>query len=765
MGPGIEHPPAERNRDALLPAARECYGSPASLLRDLQERLRKREMSSFTSGVARPMPDSPHPPRMVRTGPRVWTRPRRVRLLALVGLLGPPIKAAPPEAPEPSSPAVEPAQHPPPEDAPERSQNTPERSQEGDKDQEVTVRGQRPHPLAPARRPGVAGSTIRREALTSPGKLLAESLREAPGVQVTQSGGLGAPATANVRGATSAQTPVFFGPIRLNDEVGGVLNLADVPPALIERIEIFRSHAPPEVSTWGLGGAILMTPRAPAQRSRLRLVAGSFGTRGLDASVGLRRGEHGLALGASFDGATNDYPFRSAGGTLFIPDDDAITSLPNADATQLGAWMHGQLRWRTAQVNLFWQSADREQGAPKLALTPSRQARASYFKHLIAVSSRLPIDAWNGELALVTSAATGQTRLHDPAAELLLSAEDVRTPGTRLEQLAQARQLVSRRVILQEQLAVSRDTLHRVEDAAQTASATRTSVRLSVTSELQAGRHVDITVGGALRCFHTAPAEASLCSRLEPEGQIGIAFRKGGLELSATGGHYHRLPTLSELYGTSLIVRGNPNLAVERGQSAELVLRYQKERPRSLPLYWLELSPFARISEELIIFVRAAPGYLVPQNRGRARTLGAELTAGASPLPGLALSAQLSLLDPRDTSPDRQTNNDLLPFLSQATGHLKLDYDLPRFSDHLTLRASSVVSYQSGRFADPAGLGLIPGQVNWDVTLDVVLLRGADGGEVRIETRLANLLDSARFDLVGFPLPGRSFFSSLELSF
>ena len=67
--------------------------------------------------------------------------------------------------------------------------------------------------------------------------------------------------------------------------------------------------------------------------------------------------------------------------------------------------------------------------------------------------------------------------------------------------------------------------------------------------------------------------------------------------------------------------------------------------------------------------------------------------------------------------------------------------------------------YQSSRYGDPAGQAVIPEQVSLD--LDAAL-EGFEGSAV-LRGRVSDVLDAARFDVVGFPLPGRSLFVSLEL--
>jgi hypothetical protein len=64
-----------------------------------------------------------------------------------------------------------------------------------------------------------------------------EVVRTQSGIEVTESGGVGAPSTAAIRGATAASTPVYLGGVRLNDDVGGTADLSMVSLWFIDHVE------------------------------------------------------------------------------------------------------------------------------------------------------------------------------------------------------------------------------------------------------------------------------------------------------------------------------------------------------------------------------------------------------------------------------------------------------------------------------------------------------------------------------------------------
>jgi vitamin B12 transporter len=630
---------------------------------------------------------------------------------------------------------------------------------------EIIVHGARRHPSRPLMEPGAAGSTIDRARLQTPGVTVADALREEPGVQVTQSGGAGAPSTVRLRGATAAQTPVYLGSIRLNDEVGGTADLSTVPTFFLERVEVYRGHAPRLSAEMGVGGAVILVPRR-AQESEASLdgEVGSYGTRALNGQLSSVKDERRLLVAVEVQAADNSYEFTDSRGTLFVDDDGGSARLPNADSSQISIWSQATEQWGGAQFKLLFHRAEREQGAIKLALVPSERARAMFSRTLFALETEIQASEFSS-LTMATRALLGSTTLDDPAQELGRMTPRVSSPGERVEEQLTYRITPHDDLWVSAQVVGSVERLRRIEREGSTDAVELSATRAQLRSSLSADWEIfDRTfVGGAfdVRSARTQ-AESEGETEITSTGRIHARYEADAWEVYANLGRYQRPTTLSELYGASVLVLGNPELRPEVGWGPEVGGRVQWPRPGHEPWAWADVSAFARFSHELITYVRTAQGYLHPWNAGAARTTGAELSGGVSPTVGLTLSGQISLLDPRDTSSDRRTENDILPFLSQVTASARLGYE--RSFDELRIldgfRTAFVVIHQSSRFADPAGLGVIPSQTFGDLEAGVAAFDGLSLTQVRI----SNLWNTQRFDVVGFPLPGRSFFINSKIT-
>ncbi len=645
------------------------------------------------------------------------------------------------------------------------AQSIPSEPKEEKRDEEVLVLGTRPPPQRPTSDPGVAGSTIRKQRLAQPGVGVADALREAPGVQVTQSGGLGAPATARLRGATAAQTPIYLAGVRINDEVGGASDLSTIPTFMLDRVDVYRSHAPSHVSQLGVGGAILFIPKTPTENeAQVRGELGSFGTRSLSGQIATKQERTRLLVAAEVNAAENDYGFDNTKGTLFQSDDDEVAKLPNANVLGANAWFVGNHDRGATSFQLILHHAGREQGAPKLALIPTESARASFSRSLFSLSTVTQLAGTNTELRLASRGLFGSTTLDDPQSELGLLTPRTITPGEQFEQELSVTEHPHPTLTLHQSLSSQVERLRRFElvsgaDQLQL-SAKRLLGRAAASGTWQIAPTFEVHGVTSLQCVSTAEDDLSFCNDVIPEGRAGLRFNRRVGEVYVSAGRYARLATLSEIYGVGLLVRGNPSLEPEKGTVLETGARVVVPHSGHEHYFWLDASAFARFATDLIGYVRTAQGYLHPINRDTSRSLGGEVSVGGHPLLHLTLEANLSLIDARDTSADRISNNSILPFISPLTGFARAEYrwHLSRVSFVRELICGARASFQSSRYADPAGLGVIPSQFFTDLEL------GASSPDQHfvLRARVSNLFDANRFDVVGFPLPGRSLFVSLE---
>jgi vitamin B12 transporter len=618
-------------------------------------------------------------------------------------------------------------------------------------------------PVAP-KDVAVAGSVVTRDRLVGPGLQAQDVLRTQPGVAVTESGGFGAPATAAIRGATAADTPVYLAGVRLNDDVGGSADLSLVPLWLIDRIEIYRGNAPLEADTLGPGGAIFFEPRRPTKEmGGVGYYGGSWGASKGWAYEGAKSGRVGVLVGASADRATNRYPFVDDHGTLFEPGNDTIATRQNADETTLEGWGLARVDLGGgATADVVANAVTREQGVPSLALVPTREARERADRGLLGLALRWPLGHdGRATLETLTSVLIGTTAYSDPLLELALYTRSLSIVGRRFEQTVGATIDVADSLRIRPVATVAYESIERNPDDIPLGKSHRDFARLAVGAEEDPADWIKLHALASAECHHTGANADELCDVLEPTGRVGADAGAERLRVFANVGRYVRVPTLGEVYGVSGTVHGNPALAPETGFTGDAGLRGQTGRGFVYGAY-VDAFLFARWADGLIAYQRTGQGYVTPYNVGSARILGAELLTGVALTPILRLEVAVTTLDPRDTSANRTTVNDILPFRSRLVAAPRIRADWKRRSrDGVSgLGAEVRALYQSSRYVDPAGLGVIGEQATVDVEGSVTFFDGI----LTARAHVADLFDAVRTDIIGYPLPGRSIYGGLEAS-
>jgi vitamin B12 transporter len=619
-------------------------------------------------------------------------------------------------------------------------------------------------PIAPKDQ-AVAGSVLTRDRLVGPGLEAQDVLRTQPGVAVTESGGFGAPATAAIRGATAADTPVYLAGVRLNDDVGGTADLSLVPLWLIDHVEVYRGNAPIEADRLGAGGAIFFEPRQPTKdMGGVGYYGGSWGASKGWAYEGLHEGRVSALFGVSGDRATNRYPFVNDQGELFEPQAAVQAVRQNADESTLEGWGLARVNLgRGGHVDVLINAVSRDEGVPSLAVLQTREAREIADRTLASVSVHTPVgDGDRVTLNARTSVLVGRTDFHDPLMELTLYTRELNIVGRRVEESVDATVAVTDGLRIRPQVDVAHEGIERDPDTIPLGQAHRDFARVAVTAEQEATRWLTLHALGSLECHNTGAQPGAVCDIFAPTGRVGAEAGSRRLRLLANVGRYVRVPTLGEVYGDSGVVHGNPLLQPEEGYTADLGLRARTRAWGVFQGAYVDAFAFGHWVDGLIAYEHLAQGYLTPYNVGRARVLGAEVLAGLALTRIVRVEVATTSLDPRDTTPTRTTVNDILPYRSRliAAPRVRADWKIKNRNSLSALGAELRTVYQSSRYVDPAGLGVIPQQTSVDAEVDA----GWFDGLLTARLRVADLFNATRTDIIGYPLPGRSIYFGMEAS-
>jgi vitamin B12 transporter len=625
---------------------------------------------------------------------------------------------------------------------------------------EVVVSGHKS--TRPVREPTLAATRVDPSELSRPGANAAAVLSRVPGVQVSETGGASDLSTASVRGASSAQTPVYLAGIRLNDDLTGSADLSLIPLWMLGRAEVYRGNAPADADRLGIGGAIYFEPRAPRKNRLLGgAQVGSFGQRA--AWLGAEVAQQGNAALVAFRsaGSTNDYSYLDNAGTSSSSADDRVRTRPNADTSERDLWAIGRtsLGRPGAQLTTVFNAFEREQGVSGLLAVPALAARSASARLLAGLTARVPCSSGAGcELVLTSLALTMRSQLSDPDNELGLLTQRVDSQATRF---AEGARLWLKGRAFRALLGANMELTRLQQDGTTALRAKRNtgSARAALFVSLDA--NTELASLAVVTCDSTdGPDQSQGCADLTPEARLGLRRKWGAFELRSNLSRYARVPTLGELYGISAAVRGSSALVPEQGIAWDLGARWEA----LLGPVWayLDVFGFARRVTDLIAYRRSSLGAVQPYNVGSARVLGAEFEAGAQLADHARASLAVTVLDPRDTTASRNLTNDLIPHQSRFVSSLYLEGFLePKAGAVGRAGLDARLSHKSSRLADPAGLIVLPASTTLDLG---ATLRFGREHPLSVRAALDDVFDARHFDFIGYPVPGRSFYCSAEAS-
>jgi iron complex outermembrane receptor protein len=682
----------------------------------------------------------------------------------------------------------------------------------------IDVRADRPRTTGPADLAGDAAEHAAAErALAEPAfatvvaiddragetSTVAEVLAKSIGVHVRSLGGLGGFSSLSVRGHAAGHTAVVVDGVPLSRIASVTADLSRFELRSFSRLELFRGGVPVDLGGAAMGGALALDtevgPRPDGETVRVAAGAGSYGARHLRARWlgGSDDGAVGYHLGASYAGATGDYPYFNDNGTNLNQSDDETVSRTNNGYDQVDAV--GRLRLRRGDLTAEGgvRTGYKEQGIPGSASVQSTRTSLATFGQLADLS--LVRRRLAGDARLVGRAgawlAFERQRYRDPDGEVGLASQDrryrtisggLRAGASRLYR----RHLISAGVDLAADYYDDRDlaatgrprlTGDRIAAGAAVAddwtigAADRVVLQPAIRIDVMRTDPVDDTSSSIVGAMDVAPRTDLYASpRVAARARLA-----DGVAVKGSAGRYFRAPTLVESFGDRGYVVGNPSLRAETGLSADAGLVIAPaDRYGAVDRLYLELAGFASRSTDTIVQVPTAGLATVSLNLGDALIGGGELGLSARLHRTVTASLSYTFLESRqsDTMPSYQGKR-----LPQRPRHeLYARVDAARRVGGRLLILWSDLSLTSGNYLDAANLRRVPARafVGAGVKLEPMagLLVGVEGKNLtdqRVETvelsppPRPDLTSSPRAvtDFFGYPLPGRAIYATAEWAY
>jgi vitamin B12 transporter len=554
-------------------------------------------------------------------------------------------------------------------------------------------------------------------------KTVLELLRDAPGLDVIQSGGPGGTASVSIRGGTPNHTLVLVDGVRVNSPMTGTFDFADLTTDNIERIEIVRGPQSTLYGSDAIGGvvniitkhgkgapAFSMSAEAGAYRS-FRESAGVTGaTPSLDYSLSIARFDtDGFSRADKRNGNTEKDGYGN-------------TTVSSGLGMNLGAVGRLDLtaHYTNAEVDLDGC------GFPVCPIDDPNYVQNNQSRFVSARYSRPLTSWWNQELELALN--LDELKGRDPDPVDIFNNYKIETQGRHLDwrhhfSIGET-DLLTLGYEYQGQQGKEKDTFDKtISDSA-----------VYVQNQHQVSNLFSQVVG--VRADYNNRFGDEITFKTEAAYRVPVT----GTKFRAAYGTGFHGPTLNDLFFPGY---GNPGLKPETNESIEGGI----EQVFFSDAVSLQGTYFHTRFENLIVFDSATS---LPQNIGKATAKGTEVELRISPSKSVTLKTNYTYTGTRNEENDQE-----LPRRPRQKAGAGLNV-----KPVSSLNLQCDIHFVGRRFEDTANNQPVGAYTLVNIAGSFDLTK-----TVQIFTRVENLLNRKYEEVLGYGTAGRSAYGGLKATF
>ena len=561
-----------------------------------------------------------------------------------------------------------------------------------------------------------------------------EALRSVPGVEIRRSGAYGKTTSVTIRGANANQVQVLVDGLRVKSPTLGQVDLSDISPDLIERIEVIRGAQSTLYGADAIGGVINIITRkgkgGPFQAT-VQQEVGNYDTLVSRATVYGAWKILNYALSASH--------FES-NGQFQNDETDA-----NAISARIGATLP-----ENSTLDFVFRYNKNDIGVPVKGVFPgpqpinpiiNRNARSQSETTIFSLEGKTrPVEWWEtrGRLARYENSAGFQ----DPV-----------DPGVDFDFATFSQVNVERReaewvnsFFIGKWSTSSVGLEHRREIGESHNTFRAVSETQSVFFEQQLRFFERLFLTGGFRVEDNSVFGTTTTER----GSLAFLIKETGTRLRGSAGTGFRAPTFNDLFFPGF---GNPDLQPEKSLSYDFGVDQKLWNNRIR----LGLTYFQNNFRNLIACCTPLPTapFGGPFNVGRARSAGIEFTSEVDVLPNLIASLNYTYTDSENLATDR-----LLPREPRHRWNIGLTWE--PISKLSLFTQVHVVSEQFEQFGEVYNSGYTRVDVGgtWRILERTGWLQ-----KLELTARIQNLLNEGYAEVRGFPALGVNALVGLRASF
>ncbi len=609
---------------------------------------------------------------------------------------------------------------------------------------------------------------------------LPDLLADRVGVQIKRYGGLGSYSVVSIRGSNVNQVMVYMDGIPLNDSVFGEVNLENFPVENLEQIEIYRGFTPLRFGISGIGGVInLVTRKAPDHTDNYASAAyGSYETSKITLSRSQRLTDFSYLVFLNRTGSRGDFRFLDDNGTPVInTDDDRWVKRENNQHTSYSATAKASYNLGVAEISLLNDFFSKNQGLPGLNNNSVQYASLDTKRNLLNLGITIPAlfikglkqeinlyhalrrDIFDDSFNEIGLGSAKQTGLFQTIGARAVTEWEIKSIGQTLTLL-----MLPQRETYRSRIDTAASTEKNPEEKRDRINfglednLLLFGERLQITGQIRQDRWKD-----SFRLENT-PWQTGSGVREERENRITdlqggmhlYLYRKA-LYLKGSLGHSHRIPSFTELFGDRGVTQGNPELKPERSLNRDAGGGMHFEAiAEGFDEILLEYVYFNNRVTDIISLIPNSQMTMKAQNISAAEISGHEVSLSLGFFRHVSLRGNYTYQRAMDRGDIPYYRGKYLPYrpLHEGAGSITL------FNRHASV--SYEISYMGANFRDRANSDFyyVRQRTYHNLLLLLIPYQG-----IKAKFEIKNLTDDRTRDVIGYPLPGRSYYGSLACHF
>ncbi|MGH7413791.1 MAG: TonB-dependent receptor plug domain-containing protein [Candidatus Rokuibacteriota bacterium] len=561
-----------------------------------------------------------------------------------------------------------------------------------------------------------------------------EALRRVPGVEIRRSGAYGKTSSITIRGANSNQVQVLVDGLRVKSPTLGQVDLSDISPDLIERIEVIRGAQSTLYGADAIGGVVNIITRK-----------GKGGP--LQATVQQEMGNYDtLVSRATVHGAYKILHYALSGSHF---ESNGLHQNDETDANALSARVGASLPWDSS-LDFIFRYNKNDIGVPVKGVFPGPQpidpiinpnARQQSETTIFSLEGKTrPVPWWEsrGRLSRYENSSGFQDPV-DPGVDFdfpVFSQVNVERREAEWVNSFFIGKWSTSSVGLEHrrEIGESRDTFRAATDTG------------SVFFEQQFRFFGRLFLTGGFRVEDNNVFGTTTTQR----GSLAFLIKETGTRLRGSAGTGFRAPTFNDLFFPGF---GNPDLQPEESLSYDFGVDQKLWSNRIR----LGLTYFQNEFNNLITCCSPIPTapFGGPINVGRARSAGIEFTSEMDVRPNLVASLNYTYTESENLATGRS-----LPREPRHRWNVGLTWEpIARLSLFTQVH---VVSEQFEAFGEVYNSGHTRVDIGgtWRILERMGWLK-----KLELTARIQNLLDEGYAEVRGFPAPGINGLAGLRASF